>query len=230
MPKTLTIATVLKPQGIRGEIKVKALTDSAEDLKNFPRVFIDGVEYKVLSVRPAGDCAFLSLRGIADRNAAELLRGKDVIALREDAPELPEDTFYLVDVLGCEVVTEKGKSIGTICDITPAKTDIDAGGYFTFKFRISFAEGGVQPHIALFTQRLYKGGGGTDTAGSYAAGSHGRTFAIETGHKIYIFFIGASEVERNFNKDETVKFRPPGRNAITLFQRSKQTGYGIAIH
>ena len=76
----------------------------------------------------------------------------------------------------------------------------------------------------------YKGGGGTDTAGSYAAGSHGRTFAIETGHKIYIFFIGASEVERNFNKDETVKFRPPGRNAITLFQRSKQTGYGIAIH
>ena len=124
MPKTLTIATVLKPQGIRGEIKVKALTDSAEDLKNFPRVFIDGVEYKVLSVRPAGDCAFLNLRGIADRNAAELLRGKDVIALREDAPELPEDTFYLVDVLGCEVVTEKGKSLGTICDITPAKTDI----------------------------------------------------------------------------------------------------------
>lgn len=124
MQSTLTIATVLKPQGIRGEIKVKALTDSAEDLKNFPRVFIDGVEYKVLSVRPAGDCAFLSLRGIADRNAAELLRGKELQALREDAPELPEDTFYLVDVLGCEVVTEKGKRLGTIVDITPAKTDI----------------------------------------------------------------------------------------------------------
>lgn len=124
MEKTLTIATVLKPQGIRGEIKVKTLTDSAEDLCNFARVFIDGVEYKVLAVRPAGDCAYLTLRGIADRNAAELLRGKEVVALREDAPELPEDTFYLVDVLGCEVVTEKGKSMGTIIDITPAKTDI----------------------------------------------------------------------------------------------------------
>lgn len=124
MEKTLTIATVLKPQGIRGEIKVKTLTDSAEDLCNFARVFIGGAEYKVLAVRPAGDCAYLTLRGIADRNAAELLRGKEVVALREDAPELPEDTFYLVDVLGCEVVTEKGKSMGTIIDITPAKTDI----------------------------------------------------------------------------------------------------------
>ncbi len=136
MEKTLNVATVLKPQGIRGEIKVKTLTDSAEDMRAFARVFIDGAEYKVLSVRPAGDCAYLTLRGIADRNAAELLRGKDVIVLREDAPELPQDTFYLVDILGCEVVTEKGKTLGTICDITPAKTDIYViekdGGRITF--------------------------------------------------------------------------------------------------
>lgn len=124
MENTLTIATVLKPQGIRGEIKVKTLTDTAADVSAFGRVFIDGAEYKVLSVRPSGDCAYLTLRGIADRNAAELLRGKDVLALRGDAPELPEGAYYLVDVLGCEVVTEKGKSLGTITDITPAKTDI----------------------------------------------------------------------------------------------------------
>ena len=124
MEKTLTVATVLKPQGIRGEIKVKALTDTAEDLASFRRVFIDGCEYKVMSVRPAGDCVYLTLRGIADRNAAELLRGKDVIVLREDAPALPENTYYLVDVLGCELVTEKGKSLGTISETTPAKTDI----------------------------------------------------------------------------------------------------------
>ncbi len=124
MEKTLTVATVLKPQGIRGEIKVKTLTDSAEDFCALPRVFIDGVEYKVLSARPAGDCAFVTLRGVADRNAAELLRAKDVLALREDIPDLPEGTYYLVDVLGCSVVTEKGKTLGEIVEITPAKTDI----------------------------------------------------------------------------------------------------------
>lgn len=124
MENSLHIATVLKPQGIRGEIKVKALTDSASDLSSFPRVFIDGNEYKILKARPQGDCAYLTLKGVADRNAAELLRGKEILAARADAPELPEDRFYIVDVIGCAVVTEEGKRLGSICEITPAKTDI----------------------------------------------------------------------------------------------------------
>ena len=72
---TLTVATVLKPQGIRGEVKVRALTDSAEDLAAFKKLIIDGAEYSVLSVRAQGEFAYLMLKGIADRNAAELLRG-----------------------------------------------------------------------------------------------------------------------------------------------------------
>jgi 16S rRNA processing protein RimM len=124
MEKTLNVAQVLKPQGIRGEVKVKVLCDSAEDLLSFPRVFIGGTEYKVLNVRPQGDCAYLTLKGVADRNAAELLRGKDILVLREDAPALPENRFYIVDVIGCEVFTESGERLGTICEITPARTDI----------------------------------------------------------------------------------------------------------
>ncbi|MGN0813619.1 MAG: ribosome maturation factor RimM [Candidatus Coproplasma sp.] len=124
MEKYLTVARVLKPQGIRGEIKVMTLTDSAEDLCGFSRLFIAGEEYKVLNVRAFGDTAFLTLKGIADRNAAELLRGNDVLALREDAPPLPDGRFYIVDLIGCKVVDDKGETLGTICDVTPAKTDI----------------------------------------------------------------------------------------------------------
>lgn len=124
MEKTLNIAQVLKPQGIRGEIKVKNLCDGAEDLLSFPRVFIDGAEYKVLKARSQGNCVYLTLKGVADRNAAELLRGKLVFALREDAPALPEDRFYIVDVLGCTVTSDRGEILGTVCEITPARTDI----------------------------------------------------------------------------------------------------------
>jgi 16S rRNA processing protein RimM len=124
MEKTLNVAQILKPQGIRGELKVKVLCDSAEDLTTYPRVFIGGVEYKILNVRPQGDCAFITLKGIADRNAAELLRGKDVLVLRKDAPALPDDRYYIVDVIGCQVVTDSGKTLGTITEITPARTDI----------------------------------------------------------------------------------------------------------
>ena len=120
----ITVAIVLKPQGIRGEIKVKAMTDSAKDLTAFKSVYIDGVDYSVLSVRTQGEFAYLGLKGIADRNAAELLRGKEVEVERTALPELPDGRYYIVDLIGCSVVNERGDVLGTVEDVTPAKTDI----------------------------------------------------------------------------------------------------------
>lgn len=124
MEKYLSVASVLKPQGIRGEIKVKVYTDSVQDLAAFKTVYIGGNPYKVLNVRGVGDYAFIALKGVADRNAAELLRGMDVTVLREQVPELPDGRYYIVDLLGCEVVTETGKKLGSLCNVIPAKTDI----------------------------------------------------------------------------------------------------------
>ncbi|MBD5584519.1 MAG: 16S rRNA processing protein RimM [Clostridia bacterium] len=120
----LSVAVILKPQGIRGEVKIKALCDSAEDLKDVKRVYIDGVEYGVLSVRAQGEIGYISLKGVFDRNQAELLRGKEIMAEREDMPELPEDTFYIADLIDCEVVTQNGEYIGKVTSVTPARTDI----------------------------------------------------------------------------------------------------------
>ena len=124
MDNKLTVATVLKPQGIRGEVKVKALCDSAEDLTGLKRVYIGGVEYGILGVRAQGEIGYISLKGVFDRNAAELLRGKDVDALRDDMPPLPEDRFYIADLTGCAVVTSAGEEIGEVISVTPARTDI----------------------------------------------------------------------------------------------------------
>ncbi len=124
MQKYLTIATVLKPQGIRGEIKVLPQTDTPDDMKSFGEVVIEGETYKVLACRAAGGYAYLTLRGVPDRNAAELLRGKQVLADRACAPELPEGRVYIADVIGCALVTEEGETLGEIVDITPARTDI----------------------------------------------------------------------------------------------------------
>lgn len=124
MQEYLTVATILKPQGIRGEVKVKAMTDSAEDLKAIKKILIDGVEYSVLSVRVQGEFAYLGLKGVADRNAAELLRGKDIEAERSQIPELPEGRYYIVDLIGCEVVNERGDILGEVTSVTPARTDI----------------------------------------------------------------------------------------------------------
>ncbi len=124
MEKTLTVGIILKPQGIRGEVKVKPFTDCAEDFRAFKRIFLDGEEYKVLSVRTGGGCAYLGLRGVPDRNAAELLRNKEIVVLREEAPEPEAGTYYIADLLGSGIYTEEGELLGTLADVRQAATDI----------------------------------------------------------------------------------------------------------
>lgn len=133
----ITVATVLKPQGIRGEIKVKVLCDDAEVLKSFKSVLIDGEEIPVLAVRAQGDTAYIMLKGVADRNAAELLRGKEIEVFRNDMPELPEGRYYIADLTGCEVVTSSGEKIGDVVAVTPARTDVYT--LETAKGELSFA-------------------------------------------------------------------------------------------
>lgn len=124
MKEFLTVAKIVKPQGIRGEIKVLSLTDSVEDLVELTKAYIGGNPYKILNVRPCGgDCAIVALGGVFDRNAAELLRGLDLTVKRSEAPALPEGRYYIADVIGCKVVVGE-KEIGMVLSITPARTDV----------------------------------------------------------------------------------------------------------
>lgn len=124
MGTDLIVGEVLKPQGIRGELKIKPFTDSADDFRSFKRVFLGGEEFKVLSVRTGDGAVYLGLRGVPDRNAAELLRGRQVTIPREEAPEPEEGRYYIADLLGSEIVTEAGKVLGTLTNIRQAATDI----------------------------------------------------------------------------------------------------------
>lgn len=121
----LIIGEVLKPQGIRGELKIKTFTDFPQDVKAFKTVYIDGVAYKILSFRVGNDgAAYVGLRGIPDRNAAELFRGKKIEGEREDAPPLEEGQYYIVDILGLSCETEEGEFLGTVTDISNLSSDI----------------------------------------------------------------------------------------------------------
>ena len=123
--KRLVLAEVLKPQGIRGELKIKTFTDTPEIVKQFGTVYIDDTPYKILSFRVGNDgAAFIGLRGIPDRNAAELFRGKTIEGEREDAPELAEGQYYIVDILGLSCQTEEGEVLGTVTDISNLSSDI----------------------------------------------------------------------------------------------------------
>ena len=91
----LLIGEITKPQGIRGEVKVRHYTDDPDRFYDLETVLIpDGAAFREIAVTGArvnGDDVFLTLEGIADRNEAEKMRGLKLYVDRAHARELPED-------------------------------------------------------------------------------------------------------------------------------------------
>ena len=124
MQETLKIGVIVKPQGIRGEVKVQPLTDDINRFKKLKEVIIDQKIYHVLNCVIGGGTVFLALSGISDRNTAETFRGKFLCVTRENAVPLEEGRYFIVDIIGCKVVTDSGNYVGQVTDVFSARTDI----------------------------------------------------------------------------------------------------------
>jgi len=124
MEDLFKIGLITKPQGIKGELKVNPLTDDITRFSSLKKVIIDGEEYKVLSIKYGAGVVFISIFGVADRNTAETFRGRYICVRREDAVKLPENTYFVADIEGCTLKTDEGRAVGTIVEVTEAKTDI----------------------------------------------------------------------------------------------------------
>lgn len=119
----LLIGEILKPQGIRGEVKIKNFTDGFFAVKNLKELIIDDVRYQVLNMREDSKGVFALLKGVADRNAAELLRGKQVYANKNDVAR-EKGTYFISDVIGCSLYLSDGTRAGEITEILSARVDI----------------------------------------------------------------------------------------------------------
>lgn len=71
----------------------------------------------IRSARRHGHRLLVTFEEVGDRDAAESLRGRVLLVRREDAPPLPPDRFWVHQVVGLEVVTEAGRSLGRISEV-----------------------------------------------------------------------------------------------------------------
>ncbi len=102
--------------GVHGEVKIEVWLDTPEDLKHYRRIFIDGQERKLLSVRQQNRFVIAKLDQVDDINAAQPFKGKTVYIAREDAP-LPPGGYFLQDLLDAKVVLEDGSPVGVLTEI-----------------------------------------------------------------------------------------------------------------
>ncbi len=112
----VSIGRILAPVGVRGEVKVRPLTDFPERFDPGATVWLDGVAIVVRRSRWQGRLVYLNLEGVDDRTAAEALRGKE-LQMPEPAALDQEGVFYQHDIVGLSVADLTGKTLGEVFEI-----------------------------------------------------------------------------------------------------------------
>lgn len=113
----LTVGQIIKAFGIRGEVKVKPITDDVYRFEKLRTVYVKDTQYKICACRINDGFVYLKFLGINDRNASELLVGNPILIDRADAVDLPEGRYFISDVIGCEVYTDNNEYVGKIKDV-----------------------------------------------------------------------------------------------------------------
>jgi len=115
----MAVGQIVGPHGIRGEIKVKLLTDFPERFAPGSHLYLDEETFQreVISSRPHRGMLLVKLAGLADRNAVEHLRGKYLFIAREEAMALEEDEYYEDEIVGLQVETMEGEVLGELMEI-----------------------------------------------------------------------------------------------------------------
>ena len=123
-----TIGKIVGAQGIKGELRIYPQTSFPERFLQMEKVIIGNDltkrEYKILNVRDQRNILILKLDGIDDRNQAEALVGQELFITREELYELPEDCYYIFDLIGLKVEDKKWGLLGKIKDVIEGAQDL----------------------------------------------------------------------------------------------------------
>ncbi|HEY8122349.1 MAG TPA: ribosome maturation factor RimM [Myxococcota bacterium] len=122
-PQRVIVGQIVGAHGIAGELRVRILADDAALLLRAKRFALsrsgpsdphaNEIENQGGTTGRPGELR-LALRGVADRDAAEALRGTLLLADVADLPALPAGGHYWHELVGCAVETAAGERVGTV--------------------------------------------------------------------------------------------------------------------
>ncbi|MCM3782989.1 ribosome maturation factor RimM [Neobacillus mesonae] len=130
MSQYFNVGKIVNTHGIRGELKVLPLTDFPEErFDKGSKLVIDTGEGHipviVESARLHKNMYVVRLQGYGNINEVEKYKGTMLKVSSEYQTELGNDEFYFHQIVGCEVVTDEGETLGTIKEIlTPGANDV----------------------------------------------------------------------------------------------------------
>lgn len=104
--------------GVKGWLKIFSLTDPRENILNYsPWTLRKNSEIKVVDVldgKRQGKSVVAAIEGVSDRDIAAGYSGWEILIKKQQLPEPEEGEYYWADLVGLEVETDLGISLGKV--------------------------------------------------------------------------------------------------------------------
>jgi 16S rRNA processing protein RimM len=113
------VGEVLRPHGVRGEVRVEPFTDLPERFEWLERIYVGEPPRPVdlESVRFHQGTVLLKFSGDDDRNAAEARRGQKLYVPEDEAIPLEEGEYFIHDLIGLDAYDEAGTALGQLVEV-----------------------------------------------------------------------------------------------------------------
>ena len=113
MADEIALAAVAGAHGVGGEVRLKLFAEGLDSLKRHERVRVGDRVLTLASVKPAKQ-PIARFAEIADRTAAEGLRGLLLTVPRTALPPLGEGEYYHADLIGLPCEDAAGAPLGSV--------------------------------------------------------------------------------------------------------------------
>ena len=117
----VSVGRIAGPYGIKGWVKISSFTDPAENVFAYapwilrdPKGGRSTTKVGLLESKAHGKGWVAKLDGVADRSAAEMLKGLEIVIDRERMPEPDEGQYYWADLEGMQVEDKAGQVLGRL--------------------------------------------------------------------------------------------------------------------
>jgi 16S rRNA processing protein RimM len=117
MEELLAVGKIVNTHGLKGEVKVISLSDDDTRFKKLKDVYIDGKKEKIIGCKLQPGRVVLKIEGVETIEEAQKLKNKLIEVTRENAIKLPNDTYFVADLIGCTIYDEDKNDLGKIFDV-----------------------------------------------------------------------------------------------------------------
>lgn len=111
MKERMELGKIVNTFGLKGEVKAYPYVDYLNKVK---KIYLNNNEMEIERARIQKNTVIMKIKGIDTIEQAETLINSIIEMEREDAPKLPEGTYYINDLLGFDVITDEGKVLGKL--------------------------------------------------------------------------------------------------------------------